>query len=270
MVEKRTWVIISLVFTFISLVYIILTYYGITRYISIHIYPMKDYVNNFRILEKACKERVVISITTTPKRIKKISAVISSLLDQTVKVDEIALNIPYKFQNQISESYEVSKELEKTINVYRSGKDYGPMTAIIPTLLREKEANTKIIFLDDDVIYGKDFIETLVDASICPDGIGKAIFVNGWETQLWEKTAPNVICCKSGVLIQPNFVSADIIENVSLDTNPDIWVSGWLHKNKIPFKQVQYKENYSDWGSKSRCRIPITEDEKIKQLNFFH
>lgn len=232
---------------------------------------MKDYVANFKLLEKACPGRVVISLTTTPKRIKNLTAVINSLLDQTVKVDEIALNLPYKFHNQTDEKYDIPKELEDIINVYRCGKDYGPMTCLVPTLLREKEAGTKIIFLNDDVIYGKDFIETIVDASVAKEGIGRAIFVNGWNTKLWSTypSGPNVICFKSGVLIQPEFVGTKIIENVNLTTNPDIWISGWLHKHKTPFRQISYSENYGDWGSKSTCRISIDEAEKKRQIEFF-
>ena len=37
------------------------------------------------------------------------------------------------------------------------------MKKIIPTLLREGEKDTKIIIIDDDIIYGKDFIETIIE-----------------------------------------------------------------------------------------------------------
>ena len=276
MVEKRTWVIVSLVLTFLSLIYIIMSYYGFIRYFSLHRYPMRDYVKNFKLLEKASKGRVVLSLTTTPKRIKNISAVINSLLDQTVRVDEIALNIPYKFQNKADEKYDIPKELEDVIHVYRCGRDYGPMTCLVPTLLREKEAGTKIIYLNDDVIYGKDFIEMIVDASNAKDGVGRAIFVKGWDTKMWPRKMdskmypiPNVICSKSGVLIQPEFFGTKVIEDVGLETDPDIWISGWLNKNKTPFHQISYSENYGDWGTRVSCRVHLTEAEKRRQIEFF-
>jgi hypothetical protein len=269
MVERRTIVIISLVLSFLSLIYIVLSYYGITRFISLHMYPTKDYVKNFKLLEKACPGRVVISLTSTPKKLLKITAVINSILDQTVKVDEIALNIPYKFHDT-NQLYVIPKELEDIIHVYRCGVDYGPMTCLIPTLLREKEASTKIIYLDDDIIYGKDFIETLVDDSISKDGVGKAIFTNGWTTNQWKGDGhPNIICSKGGVLIQPEFLGSEVIENVNVNTNADIWVSGWLHKHKTPLRQVSYGDNMRDWGSRSKCRIPLSEAEKKKQIAFF-
>lgn len=264
---KRIFVIISFILTFLSLFYIILSYYGIVRFVSLHMHSTKDYAKNFKILEKACPTRVVVSLTTTPKRLQKITAVVNSLLDQTVKVDEIALNIPYKFHDN-KQTYVISKELQDIIHVYRCGVDYGPMTCLIPTLLREKEAGTKIIYLDDDIIYGKDFVETLVDASIAKKG--HAIFTDGWTTQQWSgDVSPNIICSKGGVLIQPEFVGHEIVENVKVNTNADIWVSGWLRKHKTPIWRVAYSGNYRDWGSRSKCRISLSEAEKAKQIAFF-
>ena len=234
---KRTILIISLILSGIALLYTVLAYFGLTRYLSLHIYSPKDYWKTYPLLEKAApKNRVVITMYTTPKRLLQLKAVINSLLDQTVKVDEIALNLP---QN---EKYEIPKEIESVVRIYRCGRNYGDMTCLYPTLLREKDADTKIIYLDDRTIYGKDFIETIVDASLSKEGNGKAIY-----TQSFEKNGNLVVKARGGVLIEPRFVGTDIVNGCNERTDRDLWVSTCLKKAGTKFYRVSYGENYGDW-----------------------
>jgi hypothetical protein len=260
--ERRTWVILSLIFSVLSLVYILMDYFGLIRYFRLHNASHGAYVKAYAGLDKADPDnRVVISITTTPDGLSKIKPVLLSLIDQTVRVDEIALNIPYAYQNAKMEKYEVPKYLEEIVNVYRSGKDYGKTTKVIPTMLRESGAKTKIIFLDDDMIYGKDFIEDLVTASL--NNKGDAIYVSGWNANA------DVLRSRMGVLIEPNFVDADIVKGTKLNTDADIWVSGHLKKRNTKAKKIEYTENYGAMGYRRQGQLPLTRREKIAQLKVF-
>ena len=72
-----------------SLIFSILTYFGIIRYINMYIFSSSSYANSYKTLERAKNDKVVINIMINPDKHSISSAVINSLLDQTVKVDEI-------------------------------------------------------------------------------------------------------------------------------------------------------------------------------------
>jgi len=115
-----------------------------------------DYEYKYKRKIKNC----IISLTTTPDRISKIRPILISLLDQSYAVEEIRINVPYKSCK--GKEYIIPDWLNKlkSVKIYRTNKDWGPATKLIPTLLDVKQ-NKKIIVVDDDVIYGYYTIETL-------------------------------------------------------------------------------------------------------------
>jgi len=164
---------------------------------------------------------VVISFTTTPDRVEKLKPMINSILDQTVKVDQIALVIPYKYKGQ---KYNLPKYINNVANVFPSGKDYGKGTKLIPILLREKEKDTIIVAVDDDRVYGKDFIESMITEA--------------------EKNPNTVLIDKSGavILVKPEYYGCDVIDRKKekFDNN---WFLQKAEKNKV----VDYGENYKSF-----------------------
>lgn len=153
---NKTIIILSL----LSIIIFLILYYDIYRYIKIHFDDESEYINKYRKLKKCQDCRIVISLTTIPDRIKLLKPIIKSLLDQSVKVDQIVLNLPKMCKEQ---PYDVPNDLKNMCNIFTCGRDYGPGTKFIPTILREQEADTIIIMLDDDYIYGYNFIKTLLD-----------------------------------------------------------------------------------------------------------
>lgn len=125
--------------------------------------------NSLKKLDKEyCKKPLlkdcIITLTTTPNRIGKIRTTLISLLDNSHRVEEIRLNIPYYSHKGIE--YVIPQWLQnlKSIKIHRIIKDWGPASKLIPTLLRYKqEKNKKIIVVDDDVIYGYYTFKTLYD-----------------------------------------------------------------------------------------------------------
>jgi len=109
--------------------------------------------------------RYIISFTTSPTRIHKIKPMLDSLLNQTSKPELIILNIPKAFK-RTGEEYDVPDFVKDNITVNIADQDYGPGTKIIPTVkyLKDNEFNpteTRIIYLDDDVIYPLAMVETM-------------------------------------------------------------------------------------------------------------
>jgi len=128
-----------------------------SRYNKILNSSSNSFINNYKNIKKCCKDKVVISFTSTSNRINNITPMLNSLLNQTTRVDQFALNIP--------EECNVPDQYKNICNIFKTGKDYGSGTKYVPTLLREDECGTKIILVDDDYIYGEDLFETLIKKS---------------------------------------------------------------------------------------------------------
>lgn len=217
--KRRTVVILSLFSALLSLIYVLFGYFGINRYLSLHMFSTESYRKNYSKLDQASeKERVVIVMTTTPDRHNKIKPTINSLLDQTVRVNEIAMNIPYG-ENKTLEQY------KNVILTYNHSLPYGEVAKLISTLFREGEETTKIILVNDDMVYGKDFIEEMIEESNKhPDKVITAKDLNS----------------KHGILVKPKFFNQTVIDYDGKSTHTQ-----WLKKHlKVPHKSINYKQSF--------------------------
>ena len=109
--------------------------------------------------------KYIISFTTSPTRINKIKGMLQNLMNQTHKAEMIILNIPRVFK-RTNESYDIPTYIQKSVHVNIIDNDYGPATKIVPTILYLKEnsydeENTRIIYLDDDILYPTTMLETV-------------------------------------------------------------------------------------------------------------
>jgi hypothetical protein len=213
--NKLNIMILSIVLSVISIVYAILSYCGCIRYILIHKNSCEKYIKRYKNLPLSQEnKRVVLSFTTTPGKIGNIKPIINSILDQTVSVNQIALNIPKTI------TYNIPDYFTKFANIYRSGKNYGVGNKIIPTLLREGERDTIIIYVNDTHILGKDFIENMID---------------------YHETFPNkVIVSKCGVLVTPGFFDETVVDN-DKKMYSDEWI---LNHFIVDIKKVEYNESF--------------------------
>lgn len=221
--DKKTKIIIFLVSTVLSVVMILLSYFGWVRYFTIHMQPLEKYIKEYqephKIHDKGVK-RIVISFSTTPGRMKKITPMLKSLLDQTMRVDQIAMNLPY---NHKGKKYEVPKVYEKVVNVFKIGRDLGTANSVVPTVKREGERDTVIIAVDDDQVYGKDFVENIVEES--------------------KKHPNSVIEAKGGVLVRPEFFDASVLD--ATESFNDGWMRRHLNAKR---RRLEYNENYKALG----------------------
>ena len=202
----------------ILLILVIIFYFDIPRYFLLH---TKSKTNNLiqnymKIPHHKLPNKVIISVTTTPYRISKIQPMIASLLDQTVRVDKIVLNLVEGLDYNIDES------LKDMVEIIYSGRDYGKGTNCVPTLLREGDKNTIIVMLDDDYIYGENFIETLV---------------------LLYKNNPDTVLFKKGViLLTPDYIKNDIV-NSTISSIDDSCILKYVKENILK-KRIKYYGNF--------------------------
>ena len=176
--RKRTIIILTIVSSFLSLAMILLSYFGIVRYITLHTSSSENFSRNYSKLSKADeKRRIVVSFSLDPSEMDKAKPMINSLLDQTVKVDVIFVTVKQGTNDSVPDY------IKDVAVILPAGKDYGDCNNMVPILLREKESDTVIIVLQHDIVYGKDFIEKIVDESetrpsaAIQDSKGRALLV---------------------------------------------------------------------------------------------
>lgn len=155
--------IISIVLSVIAIIVSILSYYGIIRYINLYFSKSVDkYVEKYSSLPIASNDKRVIVVLSVQNEdeIKNIYPTINSLLDQTVRINQMFLVLPCKSTCNIPE------DLTKVVTVIKPGKTYDDTYQdIISILQREKEKDTVIIKVSNRVIYGNDFIEHILEIS---------------------------------------------------------------------------------------------------------
>lgn len=209
---------VFIILTIFSMLFVILYYFGIIRYFKLHIDSHKPYIERYQHLNKASENnKVVLSFGSNIKKVNKIMPVLKSILDQTVKVDQIVLNLP------IEENYNIPKEYNDILNIFYCGKDYGEATKLIPTLLREDNSDTIIILLKDNYIYGKDFIETIIEEA--------------------NKNDSSIIS-KEGILLKTKFFNEDAILEKKDNNLTEDWI---LNNIRYKKKHFEYKENFKSF-----------------------
>lgn len=221
--SKKIFQIVSLVLSVLGLVYMILVRYGIIRYVKLHFSSTEGYIDNFKTLPKADKSRVVITFSADTSQMKKLKPFINSILDQTVRVDDIALNIPYKDVKSIPEN------LKKILSVHGYSKDYDDAGNLVCSVLTEPEANTKIIVVEPNMVYGEDFVEEMVRKS--NENNNKIVYGGKDKNPKW------------GMLIQPDFFD-DKISEYEKGTG----CCNWLNKCcSVEGVHANYSNTYKSW-----------------------
>ena len=214
----KSFVIFVFLFLIILLILYFIDFPTISRCHKLKNSKSNIFFDTYKNKKKNTVDKVIVSFTTTPERIQHITPMLNSLLDQTVKIDTIVLNIP---EENKGKKYNIPKEYDDICNIYTVGKDYGKGTKYIPTLLRENECGSKIILLDDDHLYGKDLLEKLIKES--DNNPNKCIY------------ASDKFSGSGGILIKPEF-----IHSLTHDKCDDMWLENNLKVDKI---NIVYTKN---------------------------
>lgn len=218
--ETKTIIILTILSTILTL----LMYYGIIRYFKLLVSGCQSYVKSYTLLDKASKNRTVVSLRVNSSDTETIIPTINSLLDSSVRVDEIML-------------YTYNKDLTKTecitnyINVYKASETQ-KFIEITQILYKETDANTIVILLESGMIYGYDLIEQLTDLASKNDN--SLIYVG------------NEFSTRQGILVKPSFFNPEIV-NVPDDFKGS--AEDWILQNLKPeIKKISlsYNENYKD------------------------
>ena len=258
-------VIFMIVTSIISLVIIFASYYGYTRYAKLRFDNNTiNYAKDYLKLERAdVGKKVIVSLYASNGNSSSIKDTINSLLDQTVKPDQIIINIPPNSDLKLDD-FLIDNNI---VSVYKMAKDYGEIGSLISPLLREKDANTIIILASERVLYGLEFIETMIETSIKnPECI---IYNRGYTAKLFA-TANNkkdndknndIIDADYGVLIKPKFFDNNILTDERFKSL-DILLSAYLSVYKTCSVNTHYSEIFQNRG--------VSNDEELKKEILLH
>lgn len=226
--DRKTIIILSLISALVSLIYILLSNYGLLRYVYIYINSIENYTQNYNKLPNmGGKNRTIISInnvyTNKNDIIKNTKKTLKSLLDQTTKLNLISI-VLHK-----SKQTEFPQNMKSAMQVFNCSKDMKQLNCLITSINRELESTTRIITLSNDTIYGKDFIEELLGMT------------EKHKNSIIYNNNKDVIDLNKGAVFYTDFFSKDFFD-VPSDTNSEDWVNTYF-KN-FPKKRINYKENY--------------------------
>lgn len=191
---------------------------------------------NITIPQKKIDRKIVVSLTTSPLRLKTIDTIIKNMEKQTLKPDVIHLNIPQYFKRNC-DKYDESllnklKAEHSSLNINRCD-DYGPITKLLPTLKVETNPDTLIIVIDDDEEYENILIEKLVVQFLENPSVALCNDVNNYP-DTFKVSVPGVF---AGLIISRNMIDDNIFDFVDKTNlykhcyNSDDLILGLYFKN---------------------------------------
>lgn len=156
--------------------------------------------------------KIIVSMTSWPKRICNVAAVVKSLLDQDVEPDIVQINLSEdEFENKELDFPEDLKMLlteNKKVEIHWVKGNDGVFKKIIPTLKKHYGEEYLLLSVDDDWIYRNDYIKMMVDYlkkydadSFCLHHAGvignRMIYKSSvFSSDFWERLTPEVIATR--------------------------------------------------------------------------
>lgn len=233
------------------------------------LYYVHNSINATRELFTTGKEqRIVISLTTSPKRMALMKETLESLINQSIKPDKIYINIPYIFK-RTQEKYDLTKLQPRDHPLVQINRcdDYGPITKLLPTIVTERNLgspeNTLILTLDDDHGYGAGYIENVLHAAKrypnaalslhCTDIYTKPKHNRDTMFEGIKKANAHRLCdiaeAFSGVSYRLSFFDYEFEEYVRIALlddacfrSDDFVLSNYLERKKIPRVKISNKK----------------------------
>ena len=156
---------ILIILNILILCVILLQYFGIIRYIKLHLNSTEYYIEKFKNLKSYKDNKLSVFVKTDKDNLPKLKPLINSLLDQTIKINELNLIVKIKNESDYN-NLDIPKYISLTSNIIPS---YNSEDNLNTLFTHEKSKNTIVFNLDDKKVYGKDYIEHLLSEYNCDD-----------------------------------------------------------------------------------------------------
>jgi len=219
--------------------------------------------------------KLIVSLTSYPARFDQLPLTLLSLIQQTVKPDNILLWIAYEDKSELTSDIRLFEDLGVEICFCEDLKSY---KKIIPTL--KKYPDSYIVTADDDLYYKKNWLEELLSSW---DGNNKTIVAHrahrvkfngsgdikpyrewGWEYKKDNKaSAYNFPTCGAGALFPPNIFYEDVLEVNQFQklapTADDVWLYWMSRLNGAKIKVANNPQPLVEW--------PLSKQNNLWQKN---
>lgn len=224
------------------------------------LFKKRKWLKEYRLRKYAYQHKFLVSLTTSPERLKSISPVLEGFRNV-----DVVLNVPLLFRHK--EPYSdalLDKVIKKfpNVKVHRLQKDLGPQSKLLGTfefLKSDRRADSKanyeradstadydaIVVIDDDTMYEPDMLSrydnsmTQISKTIFT---GQKIYARGFEV------APG---CKSYCIPLANYPTAQFIQ--SSDVYSASSKSCMLHDDMV------FAAAFQDIGYKIETALPISD-----------
>jgi hypothetical protein len=206
------------------------------------------------------KKRLVVSFTSSPKRIEKIKPMIDSIMNQDILPDKIYIHLPKIFKRDNSVFGKIPNFItDNELIQINYTQDIGPITKILPVLEFEKDPNTLVLSVDDDIYYETSLIARfLYYSDIYPNSVltGTSFLMDSRycsnpETEFCNKNLADpahfysqFLEGYSGVLYKISFLSKFPINNINLlprecILGDDLLLSNYFKSQNIPIISIE-------------------------------
>ena len=108
--------------------------------------------------------QVVVSLSTIPPRFPFIGQTLQSLLAQSVRPDRIEVWIPRSYRRFPEHAFCVP-DVPDGVTIEVIDEDLGPATKVLPCVRKYRGTDTRIVYVDDDRIYWRCLLESLLEAA---------------------------------------------------------------------------------------------------------
>ncbi len=234
------------------------------------------------------QNKLIISLTSYPKRFPILPLTLRSLLAQTIKTDRIIIWIAHEDRPQIT--HEIKEFTKAGIDIWFC-EDIKSYKKIIPTL--EKFRDSYIVTADDDIYYPPTWLEELVESwkkhkkdviahrvhQIKLDEQGNPLPYRKWKWQYSDSNQPSPLNFQTGVegvLYPPNCFHQDVLRKDIFQklcpSADDIWLYWMLRLNDKIVRPTGERHKLISWPGSQREALwknnmyKSGNDEQIKAM----
>ena len=184
---------------------------------------------------------IIVSLTTSPKRIHTLKTVLKRLMSQTVQPDKIVLNLPHVFK-RTGETYDIPEYLHQPWLYINRCEDIGPATKVLPTRELVTDPETIIISVDDDILYRKTMIASFLRYAHLPYVLSGGLSGSYKKIKIGDECLhmSQLIEGFSGVCYRKKHLDKIKISTNLKDcfTSDDFTISNQLGKHKIEILKI--------------------------------
>lgn len=225
--------------------------------------PMYKPIQNYNDAEK-----LIISLTSIPKRKRSLRKTLKSLIKQDYENFEIQLNLPKEMEGRL-------KVRHPKIKLYYVD-DIGPLTKLYYTLQRYQGTEQKIITVDDDIVYHPQMLSAYASMSISKRAVGFAgiNITNGVLKGIHQVNRPTRVDILEGyktVCYCASYFEDDFFEKFARQpVFDDALISGYLkHKGidrvVMPHKFPKTEHWFNHFPTNKLLNNPPSGCEELKE-----